>query len=88
MVVVFIYPSLMTFLIKYVWLCPIQSNSDVTSIFLAFLTHVTNFFSLKIASIQIDWEGEFRPLHKIFQTTGINHRVTYPYSHVQNGIVE
>lgn len=73
---------------KYLWLFPLQSNSDVSTIFLAFLNHVTNFFSFKVASIQSNWGGEFRPLHKILQSHGINHRITCPYSHPQNGSIE
>jgi hypothetical protein len=42
----------------------------------------------KIKAIQSDWGGEYQRLHKYFQSTGINHRVTCPHTHQQNGLVE
>jgi hypothetical protein len=45
-------------------------------------------FFHKLISIQIDEEGEFRSLIPYFLTNGILHKLAYPYSHQQQGIVE
>ena len=38
--------------------------------------------------VQTNWGGEFRSLHKFFNTLGIHHRITCPHTHQQNGSVE
>ena len=45
-------------------------------------------FNFKIKSFNSNWGGKFRPLFKHFQQTGIQHRITYPHTHVQNGTAE
>lgn len=44
---------------KYIWFFPLQSKSDVSTFFLAFLKYVQNFFSMNIKVVQTDWGREF-----------------------------
>lgn len=52
---------------KYIWLFLLQAKSNVSTIFLAFLKFVHNFFYSHVALVQTDVRGEFKPLHKLFQ---------------------
>jgi histone deacetylase 1/2 len=38
--------------------------------------------------VRSDWGGEYHRLHAYFRCTGISHRVSYPYTSQQNGVVE
>lgn len=53
------YLSIVDDLTKYIWLFTLQSKSDVSTFFLAFLKYVRNFFSLNVRVVQTDWGGEF-----------------------------
>ncbi|WVZ53157.1 hypothetical protein U9M48_004138 [Paspalum notatum var. saurae] len=39
-------------------------------------------------SVQSDWGGEYHRLHNYFKATGIEHHVSCPHTHQQNGFVE
>ena len=41
-----------------------------------------------IKSFNLDWDGEYRPLHKYFKDNGILHIITCPHIHKQNGNIE
>ena len=58
------------------------------SFFLQFQAYVEKQFNFTIKSFNSNWGGKFRPLFKHFQQTGIQHRITYPHTHVQNGTAE
>lgn len=38
--------------------------------------------------MQTDWSGEYQKLSKFFQKIGIEHHVSCPYTHQQNGATE
>jgi hypothetical protein len=57
-------------------------------VFLNFQSMVEHLFNAKIKSVQTDWGGEYRNLHKYFQSVGILHRVSCPHTHQQQGCVE
>lgn len=42
----------------------------------------------KIHSIQTDWGGEYQSLNSFFKRIGIDHRVSCPHAHQQNGSAE
>uniref|UniRef100_A0A6N2M8Q2 Integrase catalytic domain-containing protein n=1 Tax=Salix viminalis TaxID=40686 RepID=A0A6N2M8Q2_SALVM len=72
------YVSFLDHYSKFLWLFPMKLKSDVEHIFLRFQSH----------AIQSDWGGEYRRLHKYFQTTGISHRIACPHTHQQVGSIE
>jgi IS30 family transposase len=45
-------------------------------------------FHRKIVAMQTDWGGEYERLNSIFHTSGINHLVSCPHTHYQNGVAE
>lgn len=55
---------------------------------IAFINFITEFFSTKISHIQTDGGTDFKPLKSFLQNSGINHRLTCPYSHQLNGSIE
>jgi hypothetical protein len=73
---------------RFTWVYPISSKSDVMSVFLKFQTMVERLLNTKIKSVQSDWGGEYRNLNKYFQSIGINHRVSCPHTHQQQGCVD
>jgi len=73
---------------KYLWLFPLKLKSDAYPTFINFQTAVERQFDTKIKTLQSDWGGEFRSLHKYLHTQGINHRITCPYTHQQAGAIE
>lgn len=73
---------------KFLWIFPMVNKSDVLSIFLTFQKHVERQFNRQIKSVQMDGGGEFQPFHKHFMQTGIQHRISCPYTSAQNGTVE
>jgi hypothetical protein len=73
---------------KFTWFYPITCKSDVFSIFPKFQAYVERLFDRKIKSIQTDGGGEFQKLRHLFASHGINHRITCPHTHQQNGSVE
>ena len=42
----------------------------------------------KIKSIQSDWGGEYKPFSNLLASFAISHRLIYPHTHHQNGVVE
>jgi histone deacetylase 1/2 len=73
---------------KFIWFYPLVAKSDAFAIIHQFQMLVESQFSLKIKSVQTDWGGEYRKLNTYFKTIGIHHRVIYPHTHEQNGMVE
>jgi hypothetical protein len=53
---------------------PIQTKSDVMQTFLQVQVMVERLLNHKIISVQFDWGGEYRNVHKYFQSIGITHR--------------
>lgn len=73
---------------RYVWIYFLKYKSDVESVFLQFQKHVETMLNSKIRSVQSDWGGEYHRLHNYFKSTGIEHRISCPHTHQQNGIAE
>ncbi|WVZ49109.1 hypothetical protein U9M48_000490 [Paspalum notatum var. saurae] len=73
---------------RYVWIYFLKCKSDVEPIFLQFQKHAENMLNTKIRAVQSDWGGEYQHLHRYFQTSGINHRISCPHTHQQNGLAE
>ncbi|KAL3819930.1 hypothetical protein ACJIZ3_005835 [Penstemon smallii] len=73
---------------KFTWLFPIKLKSDVEKVFLNFQQYVEKQFERKIKAVQSDWGGEYRRLNTYFKNTGINHRLSCPHTHQQNGSIE
>lgn len=63
-------------------------KSDAFPIFREFQSQVERQFNSKIKNVQSDWDGEYRSLNTFFKSCGINHRITCPHTHEQNGTVE
>jgi len=82
------YVSFVDAFSRFTWVYPIQSKSDVMQVFLNFQSIVERLLNAKIKSVQTDWGGEYRNLHKYFQSVGILHRGSCPHTHQQQGCVE
>lgn len=73
---------------KFTWIYLIKHKSEVENIFLQFHKHVERMMNKKILSVQSDWGGEYQRLHQYFQDVGIQHRISCPHTHQQNGVAE
>jgi len=73
---------------KYVWVYFLRHKSEVFQCFRDFQNLVERQFSRKIRTIQTEWGGEYQALHSFFNRVGIDHRVSCPHSHQQNGSAE
>jgi hypothetical protein len=82
------YVSFVDAFSRFTWVYPIQAKSDVMQVFIKFQSMVERLLNEKIKSVQIDWGGEYRNLHKYFQSIGILHLVSCPHTHRQQGCVE
>jgi hypothetical protein len=82
------YVSFLDACSKYTWLYPISLKSDVISIFSTFKSYVEWFFNTKIKAIQSNWGGEYRSDNKLLQQLSIQHCVSCPHTHQQNGAIE
>ena len=72
----------------FTWYYPIKCKSEVATIFHQFKTMAEKQLGYSIKSFNLDWGGEYRPLHKYFNDNGILHRITCPHTHEQNGTAE
>jgi transposase InsO family protein len=82
------YVSFLDAFTRYTWLFPISCKSDVYATFKQFQLHVERFFDSKIKIVQSDWGGEYRSLQKFLHSLGIQHRLSCPHTHQQNGAIE
>ena len=73
---------------RFTWFYLLKNNSDTLETFKLFKTMVFNQFKSTIKVVQFDWGGEFRPFTMFFTQNGIQHRLIYPHTHHQNGVVE
>jgi len=76
--------------IRFTWMYPIRFKSDVFSIFQQYKVFVENLFSCTIQQLQSDNGGEYLSIEfqNFLAEHGIFHRLTCPYTSLQNGIVE
>jgi len=70
---------------KFTWIYLLRFKSEVFQKFQEFQTLVERLFDRKIISVQTDWGGEYRSLHSFFTKLGIDHHVSCPHAHQQNG---
>ncbi|KAL3830766.1 hypothetical protein ACJIZ3_019568 [Penstemon smallii] len=82
------YLSIVDDFSRFCWIFPLKSKSEVVNTFLLFKKNVENLLHTNICSFQSDWGGEFRSLQPILRSFGITHRISCPYAHSQNGMVE
>lgn len=73
---------------KFTWIYLLHAKSEVENVFLQFQKHVERFIERKIKCAQSNWGGEYQRLHKFFKQIGVEHRVSCPYTHRQNGSAE
>ena len=73
---------------KFTWIYLLKNKSDVFSRFNDFQNHVERLFDKKILALQSDWGGEYQKLSSFFQRVGIEHHVSCPHAHQQNGSAE
>nr|KYP52269.1 Retrovirus-related Pol polyprotein from transposon TNT 1-94 [Cajanus cajan] len=72
---------------RYICVYLLLRKSYVFSHFLNFKALAEKQFQTPLKSVQTDGGGEFHPLTSFLQH-GIIHKLTYPYAHHQNGMVE
>jgi histone deacetylase 1/2 len=73
---------------KHVWLYLLKYKSEVFEKFRDFQNLVERLLERKIKVVQTDWGGEYQRLNTFFQRIGIEHHVSCPHTHQQNGAAE
>jgi histone deacetylase 1/2 len=73
---------------KFSWIYLLKKKSDVFQVFHNFQQLVERQFDRKILAIQSDWGGEYEKLNSFFRKIGIEHHVSCPHAHQQNGSAE
>lgn len=73
---------------KFTWIYLLRRKSEVFSCFKDFKSMVEHQFCHKILAIQSDWGGEYQSLNTFFNHLGIDHHVSCPHAHQQNGSAE
>jgi len=73
---------------KFTFLYLIHYKSQVKNVFKIFKNLVENQTGYKILALQYDNAKEYLSLTSYLQECGINHRLSCPYTHEQNGSVE
>ena len=63
-------------------------KSQVLELFKLFQTMIRTQFQASIKELQTDWGGEYRSLTTLLSQQGIIHRISYPHTPSQNGMVE
>jgi len=73
---------------KFTWIYLLRHKSEVFSCFKDFQNLVERQFNCKILKVQSDWGGEYQTLNSFFRRIGIEHYVSCPHAHKQNGAAE
>jgi len=73
---------------KFTWIYLIHHKSQVKNVFKFFKNLVGNQTRYKITVVQSDNAKEYLSLTSYLQQCGIQHRLSCPYTHEQNGYVE
>lgn len=73
---------------KYTWIYLLKHKSEVFAKFHDFQNLVERLLEKKIKAVQTDWGGEYQRLNSFFQRIGIDHHVSCPHTHQQNGAAE
>jgi hypothetical protein len=73
---------------KFTWIYLIKFKSKVFQKLHEFQYLVEHLFNRAIITMQSDWGGEYERLNSFFTKMDINHQVSCPHAHQQNGVVE
>jgi histone deacetylase 1/2 len=73
---------------RFTWIYPLKQKSDTIHAFMQFKNMVEKQFNKRIKIIQCDGGGEFKPVQKVALETGIQFRMSCPYTSQQNGRAE
>ena len=73
---------------KFTWLYFLQNRSEVPSVFIQFKTMVELQLNTKIKALQTDGAKEYLALTKYLADHGIQHCISCPHTHEQNGAPE
>ncbi|BAB90546.1 putative rice retrotransposon retrofit gag/pol polyprotein [Oryza sativa Japonica Group] len=73
---------------KFTWIYLLKYKSEVFEKFKEFQALVERMFDRKIIAMQTDWGGEYQKLNSFFAQIGIDHHVSCPHTHQQNGSAE
>lgn len=82
------YMSIVDIFTHYTWIYFLNWKSDVVKNFLQFYKHAKKQLSIVLKYVPIDGGGEFKALTPYFTQHGIEHRITFPYTSNQNGILK
>lgn len=73
---------------RFTWIYPLKQKYDTAQVFIQFKNLVENQFNKRIKTIQYDGGGEYKPVQKFAIETGIQFRMSCPYTSQQNGRAE
>jgi len=73
---------------KFTWIYLLHHKLEVFSCFRDFQNLVERQFGRKILKVQTDWGGEYQTLNSFFRRIGIEHLISCPHAHQQNGSAE
>jgi hypothetical protein len=74
---------------KFTWVYLLKHKSEVFQKFHDFQAHVEHLFDRKILAMQTYLRGgEYHKLSSFFERIGINHLISCPHTHQQNGSTE
>lgn len=84
----FYYISFVDVYSRYTWLYLLKNKGEALRCFVQFQKYVEVQFGCHIMMFQSDWGGEFRSFTKVLSQSVIQHRITFPHTSKQNGVVE
>jgi histone deacetylase 1/2 len=73
---------------RFTWIFPLKQKSETVHAFNQFKNLVEKQFNKKIKVIQCDGGGEYKPVQKLAIDSGIQFRMSCPYTSQQNGRAE
>lgn len=73
---------------RYTWIFPLKQKSETLQAFIQFKNQVENQFNKKVKALQCDRGGEYRIFQKLALESGIQLRLSCPYTSTQNGRAE
>ena len=73
---------------KFTWIYLLKYKFEVFEKFKQFQALVERMFDRKIIAMQTDWGREYQKLNSFFSQIGIDHHVSCPHTHQQNGSAE
>lgn len=73
---------------RYSWIYPLKNKTEVVTIFPQFHKKIETMFSHKVKSIYTDGGAEYIKLKPYFNSNGISHYVSLPYTPEHIGIAE